>query len=48
MDTLATNHKNHLQKIRDSETQLTEGLQAWKLDLLKEVELSPANISVYL
>uniref|UniRef100_H3C599 Dynein regulatory complex subunit 3 n=1 Tax=Tetraodon nigroviridis TaxID=99883 RepID=H3C599_TETNG len=38
MDTLATNHKNHLQKIRDSETQLIEGLQAWKLDLLKEIK----------
>lgn len=46
MEILAANHKNHLQKIRDHETQLIKGLKAWKLDLLKEVELSPPNIGL--
>lgn len=40
MELLAASHENHLQKIEDHETQLIEGLKTWKLDLLKEVELS--------
>lgn len=46
MEILAASHKNHLQKIGDHETQLIKGLKGWKLDLLKEVELIPPNISL--
>ena len=43
MQILAGNHKHHLQKIGDQETQIINKLKAWKLDLLKEVELSPGR-----
>lgn len=45
MEKLAVSHDNRLEKIKNRESQLIERLSAWKLDLLKEVELSLLQIS---
>lgn len=45
MKKLAVSHDNRLEKLKNRETQLVERLSAWKVDLLKEVEPSPQQIS---